>query len=108
MNPSDAFIVFVSLPREEAHNMSKALIEARLAACVNILPRIESYFIWEGKPEYDEEALLLIKTTRRRFDVLKEFVEQNHPYELPEIIAVPVTAGLPEYLNWIQRETEQS
>lgn len=103
---SDVCVVYVSLPRDEAGNMARALVENRLAACVNILPRIESYFYWEGKAEFDEEALLIIKTTTGRFDALKEFVEEQHPYELPEIIAVPVTAGLSAYVEWVKKESE--
>lgn len=107
MNP-DICVVFVSLPRDEARNMARALVDNHLAACVNILPRIESYFTWEGKAEFDEEALLIIKTTAARFEELKEFVEENHPYELPEIIAIPVIAGLSEYVEWVKKESQES
>ncbi len=103
---SEVCVVFVSLPRDEARNMAKALVENRLAACVNILPKIESFFMWEGEAQFDEEALLIIKTTPARFDALKEFVEDVHPYELPEIIAIPVTDGLSEYVDWVKRESE--
>ncbi|HOD67365.1 MAG TPA: divalent-cation tolerance protein CutA [candidate division Zixibacteria bacterium] len=102
---SEVCVVFVSLPRDEARNMAKALVENCLAACVNILPRIESYFTWEGRAEFDEEALLVIKTTPARFEALKGYVEENHPYELPEIIAVPVTQGLSEYVAWVKKES---
>lgn len=102
---SDVCVVFVSLPRDEARNMAKALVENRLAACVNILPKIESFFMWEGQAQFDEEALLIIKTTLARFDALREFVEEAHPYELPEIIAIPVTHGLSEYIDWVKKES---
>ncbi len=102
---TDICVVFVSLPRDEARNLARALVENRLAACVNIVPKIESYFMWENEAQFDEESLLIIKSTVAKFDSLREFVQQVHPYELPEIIAVPVTAGLSEYVDWVRKET---
>ncbi|MFZ5981779.1 MAG: divalent-cation tolerance protein CutA [Candidatus Zixiibacteriota bacterium] len=103
----DIRVVFVSMPREEAREMSKGIVENRLAACVNIVPKIESYFQWEDKVEFDEEALLIIKTTRKKFPALKEYVRENHPYELPEIIAVPLIDALPEYAAYVRDETDK-
>jgi periplasmic divalent cation tolerance protein len=105
---AEAYVVFVSMPRDEARNMAKALVESRQAACVNIIPKIESYFMWQESAEFDEESLLIIKTSAARFESMKEFIAEVHPYELPEIIAVPITAALPEYVEWIKKETEVS
>ncbi len=104
---ADVVVVYVSLPREEAKNMARALVENRMAACVNIIPQIESYFFWEGKAEYDEEALLIIKTSSARFDRLRDFIAEVHPYELPEIIGLPITHGLSEYVEWVKKESEE-
>jgi len=105
---TEIYVVFVSLPRDEARNMARGLVENRLAACVNIVPKIESYFMWENTAEYDEESLLIIKTTPAKFEALRTWVQQEHPYELPEIIALPVTAGLSEYVEWVNKVTDQS
>ncbi len=102
----DIRVVFISVPREEANNLAKGIVEERLAACVNIVPKIESWFRWDNKVEHDEEALLIIKTTQQRFDTLRDWVVANHPYELPEIIALPISEGLPQYLAWVRKETE--
>ena len=98
--------VFISIPREEAKPMAKGLVENRLAACVNILPRIESYYWWDDKVEYDEEALLFIKTSPARLMAMTEYVVEHHPYPLPEIVALEPTDGLPEYFAWVNRETK--
>ncbi len=100
-------VVFVSMPRDEAREMSKGIVENRLAACVNIVPKIESYFRWEDKVEFDEEALLVIKTTEKKFPALMAYVKEQHPYELPEIIAVPLVDALPEYVTYVKTETEK-
>jgi periplasmic divalent cation tolerance protein len=87
-----------------ARQLAHGLIEARLAACVNLLAPVESVYHWEGKVETSTEVPLLIKTTRAAWpQVLAQLAEQ-HPYAVPEIIALPVTAGLPAYLDWVSRE----
>jgi periplasmic divalent cation tolerance protein len=98
-------IVFVSLPREEAREMAKILVEERLAACVNIVPQIESYYRWEKGVQFDQESLLIIKSTAERFAALEKYVVENHPYELPEIVGLPITNGLESYLDWVSRES---
>jgi periplasmic divalent cation tolerance protein len=100
-------VVFVSLPRDEAKSLARRMVENRLAACVNIVPKIESYFWWDDKLEHDEEALLIIKTTQQRFDELRAWVVENHPYDLPEIISLPLSDGLSDYIEWVKKETER-
>ena len=97
--------VLISIPREEAKTMAKGLVENRLAACVNILPRIESYYWWDNKVDFDEEALLIVKTAEERFPELEKYVRENHPLELPEIIALPLTTAFKDYVDWVRDET---
>lgn len=84
-----------------AQTIAEALIGRNLAACVNILPGLTSVYRWQDNIETAQEQLLLIKTRRDRYHELEAAIRQNHPYELPEIIAVSVERGLPEYLQWI-------
>jgi len=99
---TDALIVYCSCSsREEALKLAHAIVSEDTAACVNILPLVESVYRWQGKIESAEELLLLIKTTRGRFDALRELVVELHSYATPELIAVPVVAGLPKYLEWL-------
>jgi len=102
---TDVRVVFVSIPREEAKPFAKQLVEARLAACVNIVPKMESYYWWDGKVLTDAEALLIIKTTASRFGELQQFITDNHPYDLPEILGLPVVQGFEDYVKWVVEET---
>jgi periplasmic divalent cation tolerance protein len=106
MNPAEAFLVITNLPdRESAARLARALIEKRLAACVNILAPCRSVYRWKGRTEDAEEHPMLIKSTRTRYPELEAAIRAAHPYELPEIIAVPLTGGLPDYLEWVDTET---
>lgn len=87
--------------------LGRHLVEAGLAACVNLIPGMTSIYRWQGKLQQDAEALLIIKTRRDRFAALSAAVRERHPYELPEIIAVPLSAGLPAYLDWINQTLDQ-
>ena len=102
----DTYIVFVSIPRDEARAFAKKLIDERLGACVNIIPKMESFYWWDDEVLEDSESLLLVKTSSARYEDLREYVEAHHPYDLPEVVAVPVAGGLPDYLAWIRRETK--
>lgn len=82
--------------------MAKALVEGRLAACVNVLPRAQSVYRWEGEVQLESEYLLLIKTTEERFSSLRDRITELHSYEIPEILAIPVWGGSDKYLAWIQ------
>ena len=99
-------VVYISIPREEAKEMAKGIVENRLAACINIMPKIESYFWWDETVQFDEEALLIVKTTQDRFPELMQYVRDNHPYELPEIIGLPLVAAFPDYVKWVKEETQ--
>jgi periplasmic divalent cation tolerance protein len=90
---------------EEAARLARALVEQRLAACVNILPGLRSVYRWKGAVEDTAEWLLLIKSRRDLFDRLRQAIEKEHSYEVPEIIALPVVAGSENYLQWLAAET---
>lgn len=102
----DTLLVLSNLPdRAAADRLAQALIERRLAACVNILAPCRSVYRWQGALESAEEYPVLIKTTAERYAAVEEAIRALHPYELPEIVAVPVGAGLPAYLEWVAAET---
>lgn len=88
--------------REEAEKIAHALVERRLAACVNLVGPIHSVYRWQGKVETAAEHLLLIKTTAARFDSVAKAIRELHSYELPECIELPIEAGSVEYLRWIE------
>jgi periplasmic divalent cation tolerance protein len=105
----DSLLVFTNLPdRESADELAALLIERRLAACVNILAPCTSAYRWQGEIQHDEEHPLLIKTVQARYAELEAAIRASHPYELPEIIAVPITHGLPAYLQWVESETRNN
>jgi periplasmic divalent cation tolerance protein len=104
---TDFLLVLCTCPdRSAAKVIATALLEERIAACVNHVHGVESMYRWEGRVEHDDEVLLLIKTTRQMFPKLEETIGRLHPYELPEIIGVPLSAGSEAYLNWIKGATE--
>ena len=102
-----AILVLCTCPDEAAADrIAGALVEERLAACVNRLAGVVSTYRWEGEVRRGNESLLLIKTTVERFAALRERIVALHPYELPEVIAVDIARGLPAYLDWIASETK--
>ena len=101
-----ALLVLTNLPdRPAAEALAKNLIEARLAACVNILAPCRSVYRWQGAVETADEVPLLVKTTEARYAALEAAIRAQHPYELPEVIAVQIAHGLPDYLAWVAAET---
>ncbi len=101
MNQSH-YVVFTTCPDAAcASAIAAAVVEQGHAACVNILGGLRSVYLWKGARESAEEHLLIIKTTRAAYPALEQAIAALHPYELPEIIAVPLAAGLPGYLDWI-------
>ena len=106
MDQSKAVIVFMTAPkREEAERLAEIIINERLAACVQILPEITSFYHWQGKIERDSEVLILAKTTIDKFPEMEKVVSENHSYEVPEIVAVPSEAVSAPYLAWLHSET---
>ena len=91
---------------EEAQNIATALLERRKVACINIVPRVDSHYWWERKLETDREALMIIKTRASLVNELVGLVKESHPYDVPEVIALPIIGGNQDYLEWIDRETE--
>jgi periplasmic divalent cation tolerance protein len=91
---------------EDADRIARELVERRLAACVNVVPGLVSTYRWKGKLEKDAEQLLIIKTRRDRFPALREALAAIHPYEVPELIAVPIEDGSPAYLEWLDAAVE--
>ena len=99
-------LVLTHLPdRAAAETLAQTLVERRLAACVNILAPCRSVYRWQGALESADEVPVLIKTVQARYAELEAAIRERHPYELPEIIALPVTTGLPGYLAWVAAET---
>lgn len=90
-----------------ARRIAEELVGMRAAACVNILPAIHSVYRWEGKVENAEEITIMVKSTADRYDEIETAIKRLHPYEVPEIIALPVTHGLPAYLQWLISETRK-
>jgi len=97
-----ALVVLVTAPEGEARELGRALVDERLAACVNVLPGVTSIYIWEGKREESIESLLVIKTPPERYAALERRVLELHPYSVPEVLALPVEAGAPDYIRWVQ------
>jgi periplasmic divalent cation tolerance protein len=102
-------LMFCTCPDEAiAQRIADALIKERLAACVSLMPGITSIYHWNGQIQSDPEVLVLIKTIEARVAALTERLRELHPYEVPEIIAVPITEGLPDYLSWITTCTKNN
>jgi periplasmic divalent cation tolerance protein len=87
--------------KETAEKIARLLVADKLAACVNILPNITSIYSWQDQIEAADEQLLIIKSPQTNYQAIETAIRSHHPYELPEIIAVPIERGLPEYINWI-------
>jgi periplasmic divalent cation tolerance protein len=103
---NETLVVLTNLPdRAAAEALAAQLVESRHAACVNILAPCSSVYRWDNALQRDEEHPLLIKTTMARYGQLEAAIRAAHPYDIPEIIALPVVAGLPAYLNWVAQET---
>jgi periplasmic divalent cation tolerance protein len=104
---STKLLVFTNVPdRAVAEKLADMLVERRLAACVNILAPCRSVYRWKDAVQHDEEHPMLIKTTQERYAALEQALRAGHPYELPEIIAVPIERGLTAYLDWVAAETK--
>ena len=105
----ETLLILTNCPDEESANaIALALVESKLAACVNILPCVQSIYRWQGVVESATEIPLFIKSTVTNYPALEAAIRERHPYDVPEIIALPIQAGLPAYLNWVAAETVQS
>ena len=100
-------VIFVTIPDDDdvMNAVVRPLIDEHLAACVNVLPGVQSYYRWEGAVQHDRERLLLIKTSSERLDELTRRITQLHPYDVPEIIAADVNGGLGPYLQWVKTQS---
>lgn len=110
MTPDDLVLALVNAPTGDADRIARAIVELELAACVNVVPVVKSFYRWEGRLVEDTEATLWIKTRRALVPRLTEEVKAIHPYSVPEVIALPVDGALgnPDYLAWVRAETAQT
>src|SRR6516162_6201107 len=100
---TDKIIVFVTCEsREQAETIAQSVVSEKLAACVNVLPGIRSCYVWEGRLTWSDEVLLVIKTTRGRFDELQDRIKTLHSYSVPEIVGVTIDAAFDRYAEWIE------
>ena len=106
MTKSSYIVVFITTSSyEEARKIASALVDQRKAACVNIVPKVSSLFRWKGKIEDVEESLMVVKTRAELFPDVVSTVKSIHSYDVPEIIALPIVEGNPDYLSWLKEET---
>ena len=99
-------VIMVTVANQrEGRRIGKKVVEAKLAACVNIIPAVESIYRWKGKVVKSQEVLLLFKSTRTRYAALEKAIRAIHTYDTPEIIALPVKEGIPQYIGWVCSET---
>jgi periplasmic divalent cation tolerance protein len=104
----EAILVLTNLPDgQSAHALARRLVELKLAACVNIFPSVQSIYRWEGEIEEANETAIMIKTTHMRYVEIESTIKANHPYQVPEIIAIPIVEGLPAYVAWLKEETKK-
>lgn len=106
---ADSLLVLTTFPdAASAERLAGSLVRSGLAACVNVAAPSTSVYLWQGKVETDTEVAVQIKTVRARFAAVRDAIVASHPYELPEVIAVSITDGLPDYLAWIESCTKSS
>ncbi len=106
---SEHCVIFITAgSKEEADKISRGLVESKLAFCVSTLPKVQSTYYWEDKIHVDKEFLLIVKTRQDQYEALETWVKNNHSYEVPEIIALPIEQGLPAYLkgidDWVAKD----
>ncbi|KAL1821819.1 hypothetical protein ACET3Z_016688 [Daucus carota] len=107
-NTVPSIVVYVTVPNKDAgKKLAESLVKEKLAACVNRVPGIESVYEWQGQIQTDSEELLIIKTRESLLDALKEHVKENHEYDVPEVIALPIVGGSLPYLEWLKANTRE-
>lgn len=97
----DLVVVLCTAPAELSETLARTVVEEGLCACVNVVPAVRSFFRWQGKVDVADEHLLVAKTTAAAFESLRDRLVALHPYDVPEVIALPISAGLPAYLSWL-------
>lgn len=103
---TDIIVVFTTMNSEkEAKKLAYLLVEEKLAACVNLVPKIKSFYEWDGEVHNETEHLLIIKAPRSKVDRLRSFIDKVHPYEVPEFVALNVEESLPDYMQWVKDVT---
>ena len=108
MSGEDIRVVMITAPDAEVGGqLARALVDERLAACVNVIPGVRSFYRWEGEVNEDSEVLLVVKTRRDRCDALAARVQALHPYDLPEVLELPAVGGSPSYLDWVRTESSK-
>jgi periplasmic divalent cation tolerance protein len=106
MADDEALLVLCTAPDPEVGAvLARGLVDARLAACVNLIPGMRSFYRWDDEVQDDGEVQMLIKTRRARLAEVEQWLTDNHPYDVPEVLALPITAGATAYLRWLQAET---
>lgn len=105
MEDLDAILVQCTIDTpQQATELAEILVDAQACACVNIVPGLQSIYRWQGQIEHDSETLLLIKTTQAGYAQLEALIQQHHPYDVPEIIALPISHGSKDYLTWLSQQ----
>ncbi len=99
--PAEVLLVLVSCPAGKEDAIALSLLDAGLAACINVIPLVKSFYRWQGKVQQDNESIMLIKCAADNYTALQDCILELHPYELPEIITVSISGGLPAYLDWV-------
>lgn len=105
MEPEIAYVVLCTCPGERARELARALLREHLAACVNLVPGVESHYWWEGELDQASESLMVIKTSGDRYSELERRLAELHPYDVPEILAIGVESGFEAYLAWLREAT---
>ncbi len=99
---TEHIVILCTCPdHKSAEKLARGLVEGRLAACINLVPGLTSIYPWRGKIERDSEVLMVIKSRRDRYRDIEQFILKNHPYEIPELVALPVVSGSEGYLHWV-------
>jgi periplasmic divalent cation tolerance protein len=106
--PADTVVCLITAPQADASRLASLIITKKLAACVNIVPLVQSVYWWEGKVEQDDEALLLLKTVRPAVKGLNEMLDNEHPYDTFELVALDIVAGSNPYIDWITKSVDRT
>lgn len=100
-------VILCTAPVELAETLARGLVESRVVACVNVVPRVRSVYRWKGEIEEEDEALLVMKTTAERVESVIDRVRRAHPYDVPEVVSLAIDDGLPEYLAWLAEQVRE-